>query len=278
LGAQQDAEDDIVAPEPSCSKKGVGTAACLKKAGVAKTAKKVSVTAKKAKGKAKKVPPPPPISDEDKEMAEAAAAEDNAAIDSAAPAARPAVGEDSLSYDFTHLARYLKKVHNPNFTKRNVRQQVFIKEKVERDLQRINYYIGERAARGIVLHKRAAAEHRSNLELVEIMTGGRRANDKGKGKASRVEDEVDEEEEASEIEGDDLSEGTLGFLPTFIFVHALFPIALFIPLHYIFRSFIAFHYSSYFYIAPVIIAIYSPAARVPHPNFSCANYSIPIPC
>jgi hypothetical protein len=198
IGGQQQDSDGDEGERGIQPKKGVTAAARMKKAQAAKKAKKVSAVGKKKKSSAKK-PSPAPVMSEDEEPTGDNDAEVNA-TDADADAPAPSI--DSLSYNYNHLTRYLGKATKSSFNARSAEEKAQITEKIARDLQRINFWVGERAGKSSSVGKRKPATAAKSTKK----------SGKGKGRAKVAETDEDEEEEnegTMDEDEDDISDGKL---------------------------------------------------------------------
>jgi hypothetical protein len=200
IGGQQQDSDGDEGERAIQTKKGAAAAARMKKAQAAKKAKKVSVVGKKKRSSAKKPSPAPVISEDEEPMGDNDAEVNATEADVDEPA--PSIG--SLSYNYNHLTRYLGKATKSSFNARSAEEKAQITEKIARDLQRINFWVGERAGKSSPVRKRkpvAAAK-------------GTKKSGKGKGRAKAAETDEDEEEENEDMMDEDedaISEGKLPF-------------------------------------------------------------------
>jgi hypothetical protein len=207
LGGQNPPPDDEELEHPVRPKRDAAAATHLKKAAAAKNAKKAAGVNKKAKTKAKKAIPPPLNSGEDEGMVDADAdppTDTNPAIDLAP-------GDESLSFDFKHLAHYLAKAKKDSFAGRTTKEQAKITGKIGRDLQRINFWVGEQAPKSPLSWKR-------NVRISDDAASGAKKAGKGKGRAKEETDKEMEEDEGDAMgdDKDDISDGK--FIPRFPFI------------------------------------------------------------
>ena len=201
-----DANPDSDTEEPVCpiqAKQGAAAASRLKKADAAKKAKKVSTLSKKKRVNAKKPFPAPLNSEDDDSMTGSDAGPDATNIEDTQPAPRLA----TLSFDYKHLGRYLGKAKKSSFTKRDAEERVQIAQKIEQDLQRINYWIGEQAVKSSPIRKR-------NVRIPVEADSRAKKSGKGKGRAKAVESDeevIEDEDDMMDDNDDDVSVGKLPF-------------------------------------------------------------------
>jgi hypothetical protein len=230
LGGQNSGSDEEEIERPIQPKRSTAAATRLKKATAAKKAKKSSLLTKKKKTSAKKVPSPPIGSDDDEEMEDGDAEDPGANVDPGKPS--PTTG---LSFDFKHLAQYLSKAKKASFNKRSEEEKALIAEKIERDLQRINFWVGERATKGGSAKKRKAGKPGG------AVGGGKKAGKgKGRAKVADTEDDAEEDDEGSMDDEDDISDGKYPFVdhaPPFRATAAS------LLHHYYYRIITSYHYS-----------------------------------
>jgi hypothetical protein len=204
LGTQSFGSGEEEQDIPVRKAQGTGAAARLKKANAVKNAKKGTAVKNKGKPKAKKPIALPTTSDDDEGMPDA---DPDLAIDTDNPIT-PAPIDNSISFDFKHLARYLTKAKNPTFTGRSTDEQAKITQKIGRDLECINYWVEKRHEKGLTNRERSSAA--KSKARGQRGVGGPKKAMKGKNRAKAVDfdEEMEEDEVTTDDNENDISDGT----------------------------------------------------------------------